>query len=91
MDGQRGSVFIVRLIVLMGEREAIARDPFVQDIGKTGSALLCLRLSDGRSRGVKHYWLAVCVIIYLATLMPMTAIDCQQNLPAASATAIHGW
>lgn len=65
----------------MGEREAIARDPFVQYIGKTGSALLCLRLSDGRSRGVKHYWLAVCtvcVIIYLATLMPMTAIDCQQ-------------
>lgn len=59
---------------------------------KTRSALLCLRLSDGRSRGVKHYWLAVCVIIYLATLMPMTAIDCQvpTNLPAASATAIHG-
>ena len=85
MDGQRGSVFVVRLIVLMGERGAIARDPFVQDIGKTGSALLCLRLNDGRSRGVKHYWLR-CVSSYThdGDRLPT-------NLPAASATAIHGW
>ena len=52
------------MIVLMGDREGIGWDPFVQDIGKAGSASLFLRLGDGRSRGEKHYWLAVCVIRY---------------------------
>ena len=59
------------MIVLMGDREGIGWDPFVQDIGKTawtGSASLFLRLSDGRSRGEKHYWLAVCVIRYFVLL-----------------------